>query len=107
MTREVLEEAGLRTRAVKLIGVYDSRRRGAAQRFHIYRMFFQCEPIEADEPGPDALDEREKHASELETDAVEYFTLENLPPLVPSVSPEMVVRLFEHARDPGLPTDFD
>jgi len=108
VTREVLEEAGVRTRAVKLIAVYDSRRRGAPQRQHVYRLFFRCVP---DDTPPDAPNERsperERPASELEIDAVDYFTEHNLPPMVGSVPPDVVARLFVHARNPDFPTEFD
>lgn len=108
VTREVLEEAGVRTRAVKLIAVYDSRRRGAPQRQHVYRLFFRCVPDDGPDDVPlEATPERERHASELEIDAVDYFTEHNLPAMVGSVPPDVVARLFVHARNPNLPTEFD
>jgi ADP-ribose pyrophosphatase YjhB (NUDIX family) len=41
--REVLEETGLRVRAVRLVGVYDSRKVGSPDAVHLYHLVFMCE----------------------------------------------------------------
>lgn len=96
--REIREEAGYRTRAVKLAAVYDRCRQGAIPPYpyHVYKIFFLCEllggaPVE-----------------NIETDAVEFFAEDEIPPLsIPRVNARQIARLFEHHRNPGLPADFD
>ena len=41
--REVWEETGLRVRAVRLVGVYDSRLVGSPDAVHLYHLVFMCE----------------------------------------------------------------
>ena len=41
--REVWEETGLRVRAVRLVGVYDSRKVGSPDAVHLYHLVFICE----------------------------------------------------------------
>ena len=41
--REVWEETGLRVRAVRLVGVYDSRKVGSPDAVHLYHLVFLCE----------------------------------------------------------------
>lgn len=41
--REVWEETGLRVRAVRLVGVYDSRKVGSPDAVHLYHLVFMCE----------------------------------------------------------------
>jgi ADP-ribose pyrophosphatase YjhB (NUDIX family) len=43
--REVFEEAGLRTRATKLLSIYDRERQGHHPPFpyHVYKVAFLCE----------------------------------------------------------------
>jgi ADP-ribose pyrophosphatase YjhB (NUDIX family) len=44
--REVLEEAGLEVKAVKLVGVYDANRvPGSLDLFHAYKLIFLCELV--------------------------------------------------------------
>jgi hypothetical protein len=46
--------------------------------------------------------------SNLETDAVGFFTIDQLPPLSLSrVTAAQIVRLFDHLQHPTWPTDFD
>jgi ADP-ribose pyrophosphatase YjhB (NUDIX family) len=95
--REVREEAGLEVRATKLLAVYDrAKHPHAPLPFRVYKLFFRCEG--AGVPEPDGH----------EVDAAAYFGAHELPPLSESrVTPEQIARMFAHAADPSLPTDYD
>ncbi|NWG18580.1 MAG: NUDIX hydrolase [Chloroflexi bacterium] len=97
--REVYEESGYRTRAVKLLAVYDrSKHEHPPHIWHIYKLFFLCEADGAPEP----------LAANVETEAVGLFAEDAIPPLsVGRVTPAQIRRLFEHHRHPDLPTDYD
>ncbi len=95
--REVFEESGYRTRAVKLLAVYDRNKHDHPPHpFHIYKLFFLCE-LTGGDPSPSA-----------ETDGVAFFPEDALPELsMGRVTPEQIRRLFEHYRHPDWPADFD
>jgi ADP-ribose pyrophosphatase YjhB (NUDIX family) len=95
--REIVEESGYRARAVKLAAVWDRNMHGhPPHAFHIYKLNFICTLVDG-APTPS-----------IETDAVDWFAEDALPPLsLTRVVPSQVLRLFEHARRPDLPTDFD
>jgi ADP-ribose pyrophosphatase YjhB (NUDIX family) len=109
--KEVLEEAGLAVRAVKLLALYDQRGHGARPHpLHILKAFFRCEIVgegPQDGAGPQAGEGAEPQPG-LETLAAGFFAEDALPPLsLGRTSPGQLARLFAHARDPGLPADFD
>jgi ADP-ribose pyrophosphatase YjhB (NUDIX family) len=95
--REVEEESGYRVRTAKLLAVYDKLlHQHPPEAFHIYKLFFRCD---LQGGAPTASDE---------TTEVGFFAEEALPPLsLPRVTVAQVRRMFEHARQPMLPTDFD
>lgn len=96
--REVWEESGFRAKATKLAAVYDRAKHPHTPPlpFHVYKMFFVCE-ILSGKPTPSR-----------ETLEVGFFAPDGLPPLsVTRNLPFHIARLFEHAKDPSLPTDFD
>jgi len=95
--REVREESGYETRAVKLLAVYDRNRHGHPPfPFHAYKLFFQCELI----GGQPALSN--------ETTGVDWFAEGSLPALSTTrVTAPQIHRFFEHYRNPQWPTDFD
>ncbi|GIV77251.1 NUDIX hydrolase [Litorilinea aerophila] len=95
--REVREESGYETRAVKLLALYDRDRHGHPPHpFHIYKLFFRCEIVGG------------APASSVETDGVGFFSLERLPPLSLSrVTAAQLERFFQHEQHPDWPTDFD
>jgi len=97
VVREVYEESGYRTRAIKLLAVYDRNRHGHTPfPYHIYKLFFQCELV-----GGVA-------SHSMETDRVAFFPEDRIPELsLLRVTPAQVARLFEHYRHPDWPTDFD
>jgi ADP-ribose pyrophosphatase YjhB (NUDIX family) len=95
--REVREESGFEVRAVKLAAVYDRKRHvDRPFMFDIWKLFFVCELL-----GGSA-------SSSLETEAVEFFAPDDLPPLSTGRSTAaQIAHMFEHYRTPGLPTTFD
>jgi len=95
--REVYEESGYRTRAVKLLAFYDRDQHGhPPYPFHVYKIFFLCELV-GGAPAPSE-----------ETSAVAFFRKGELPELSRTrVTPAQIARLFEHYRHPEWPTDFD
>jgi len=95
--REVFEESGYRTRAVKLLALYDRNKHPhPPYPFHTYKLFFQCELL-GGEP-----------VTSIETDGIEFFRVNELPELsVMRVTEEQIARFFEHYRHPDWPTDFD
>jgi ADP-ribose pyrophosphatase YjhB (NUDIX family) len=95
--REIWEESGYRTRAVKLLALYDRTRQGhPPMPFHAYKAIFQCEIIGGEAQGS------------IETDEVDFFAEDALPRLsVGRVTERQIHRLFEHLRHPEWPADFD
>ena len=64
--------------------------------FHVYKVVFLCELL-----GGGAT-------TSIETDDVEFFPLDALPPLsLGRVTETQIHRFYEHYRHPELPTDFD
>ncbi len=98
VVKEVREESGYLTRAVKLLAIYDRSKHPHeySHAFHIYKLFIRCEII-----GGNA-------ASSLETDAARFFREDELPSLSASrVTESQIKRMFEHLRNPDWPADFD
>ncbi|MFZ5826245.1 MAG: NUDIX hydrolase [Bacillota bacterium] len=95
--REVQEESGYLVRPVKVLAVYDrARHPHPPLLWPCYKLFIRCELV-----GGQA-------AHSLETDGVGFFAATDLPPLsVGRVTEQQLDRLFEHYRQPDLPTDFD
>jgi ADP-ribose pyrophosphatase YjhB (NUDIX family) len=96
VVREVFEESGYTTRAVKLLALYD-RNKHPHPPFphHAYKLFIRCELLS------------EVPAGSAETEAG-FFEENALPELsVARVTAEQIARLFEHCRHPDWPTDFD
>lgn len=97
VVREVFEESGSRTRAVKLLALYDRDRHGHPPiAWYVYKLFSQCDLI-GGEP-----------ATSHETDGVAFFCQDEMPGLSLSrVTAAQIARFFEHRRHPKWPTDFD
>ena len=96
--RELREESGLEVKVRKLAAVYDRARQGHPPHpFHVYRLFFICDVVGgAPTPGP-------------ETSEVAFFGENEIPEDLSTerILPHQIRRMFEHARDNNLPTDFD
>ena len=95
--REVREESGYETRAVKLLAVWDRRKHGhPPSRHHAYKLFFRCELIGG------------APTTSIETTGAAFFAEDDLPELSTGrVTYSQISRLFEHLRHPDWPTDFD
>ena len=95
--KEIWEESGYEATAVKLLAVYDRNKHPHPPiPWHTYKLFFLCQ-LNGGAP-----------AHSLETNGVGFFCEDDLPPLSLSrVTPEQIARLFDHARHPEWPADFD
>lgn len=95
--REVREESGYEVRAVRLLALYDRNLHGYPPFiFHTYKLFFLCELL----GGAPTVS--------IETGGAEFFAEDDLPPLsVARVTPQVLARLFDLARDAEAMTDFD
>jgi ADP-ribose pyrophosphatase YjhB (NUDIX family) len=98
VVREVFEESGYQTRAIKLLALYDRSKHAhiPPYPYHIYKLFFLCEIM-----GGRASDS-------AETGGAAFFDESNIPELsISRITPAQVSRLFEHSRHPEWQTDFD
>ena len=95
--REIEQEAGFHVRVVKLAALYDRNAHGHTPSvFHSWKAFFLC-----DIEGGYAR-------GSYETDAVEFFAIERLPPMSTGrCTPQQVRRMHQHWQQRTLPTDFD
>jgi ADP-ribose pyrophosphatase YjhB (NUDIX family) len=96
--KEVLEESGFACRAVKLAAVWDRSRQGhiTLHPRSVYKMFFLCE-----------ITGGAARAS-TETDGAAFFAEDALPDLsLTRITERQIRRMFEHWREPDLPTEFD
>lgn len=95
--REVREESGYETRAVKLLAAWDRRKHDhPPSRHHAYKLFFLCNLIGG------------APATSIETTETGFFPEDDLPELSTGrVTHSQISRLFEHLRHPDWPTDFD
>jgi ADP-ribose pyrophosphatase YjhB (NUDIX family) len=97
--REIREETGFGTRAVKLAACWDRDRQGHVPPLpvHAYKLFFVCDLVGVAGPPDD-----------LETLDVDWFPVDALPPLSPGrVTARQIRRVLEHHRDRTLPADFE
>lgn len=95
--KEVREEAGVIVQATKVLAVYDRNLHGHPHYpFHTWKIFILCDLLSEATPDP------------LETAEPSWFGERSLPELsVNRVTAEEIRRMFEHHRNPDLPTDFD
>lgn len=95
--KEVAEEAGFKARAVRLLALYDQRKRGSVPHpLHSYKAFFLCEIIDG------------AATPSIETSEVDFFAEDSLPDLSTGrVTAEQIARMFELARNSAGPADFD
>ncbi|OMC07984.1 NUDIX hydrolase N-terminal domain-containing protein [Mycobacterium sp. SP-6446] len=98
IVREVQEEAGVNVSVDKLVAVLDRDKQGHRPHlpFHVYKLFFLCTEQSRVPPDP------------TETAAIDWFALDELPPLSTSRVLESQLRLMHtHWLNPALPTAFD
>lgn len=95
--KEIEQESGFRTRAVKLAALYDRRLHGHAPTLHHgWKAFFLCEITGGEARGS------------YETDAVGFFDPGQLPEMsLGRSTPRQVTRMLEHWRNRTLPADYD
>lgn len=113
VAREVYEESGYRTRATRLLALYDrdgERHGHPPLPYAVYKAFFLCDLV--DDAPVDRLGRGEGQsghgASFAETDGVDFFPAGALPALsLTRVTPAQITRLFDLYRHPAWPTDFD
>ena len=97
--REVLEESGYATRAVKLIALLDRDRQGYPPHpWHIWKAIFLCELVDG-----------EQHQLGSETDEARFFARDQIPQeLRVAVSTRRLIeRCFDHHEHPEWPSEFD
>ena len=96
--REVLEESGYRTRARKLIGLYERDRHAyPPHQWHIWKAIFLCELLDEPQERPDG-----------EIADAGFFTRDELSGLPYSrASDWLIERCFAHRESPELQTEFD
>lgn len=94
--REVWEESGYRVKAEKVVAVIDANRIEPMEFYHAFKIIFLCRLIDG-EP-----------RTSNETMAVDFFELNDLPPLSRyRTNEEMLREVFAHVKDPSRPTAFD
>ena len=94
--REVWEESGYHVRAEKVIALLDANRIEPMEFYHAFKIIFLCRLI-GGEP-----------RVSYETLAVDFFSLDDLPPLSSFRTNEaMLKEVFAHVRDPNRWTAFD
>ncbi len=99
VTREILEETGYHSGAVKLIACWDRELQDNPPPLpvHVYKLFFLCRRDGPVQP-----------PAALETLDVGWFDVHALPPLsLGRVNHRQLERALAHHRDPSLPTEFD
>ncbi|MEJ1960906.1 MAG: NUDIX hydrolase N-terminal domain-containing protein [Gammaproteobacteria bacterium] len=97
IVKEIREESGFEAQVVKVAAFLDKRKHPHPPVFHhAYKVFFLCE-LTGGAAG-----------TSIETDAVDFFAEDALPPLsVQRVTAGQLALMFRHQRDRSLPTDFD
>ena len=98
VVREVHEESGFETEAAKLLALWDREKHphDPPFAFHVYKLFILCRIT----GGMEKLS--------TETDGIAFFGEDEIPPLSLSrVLPAQIHRMFEHLRNPDLPTEMD
>ena len=97
VVREIREESGFETRAIKLLALLDRSRHDHPPHLnYIYKVFIQCELL-----GGSPM-------TSHEIQDVGFFAADEIPALsLTRVVPRQIARMFEHYRQPDLPADFD
>ncbi|GAO00722.1 MULTISPECIES: NUDIX hydrolase [Komagataeibacter] len=96
--KEVREESGYDVRVTRLAAVWDRDRQGHPPApFSCYTLYFICELT-----GGQAQ-------TSVETSEIGWFGPDEIPAdlSLGRVLPQQIARMFDHVRNPGLPTDFD
>ncbi len=96
VVREVWEESGFEVVPRKAIGVYDANRQPPLEFYHAYKIVFLCDIVGGEARPSD------------ETEAVEFFAFDRLPPLSANRTNERhLAEVLAHLRDADRPAAFD
>ncbi len=97
VVREVFEESGYHTKALKLLALSDKHKHDYPPQWpHAYKSFFLCELLGG------------QPRTNLEISAIGFFAEDQIPALsYDRISPLQIKRLFLHYRHPEWMTDFD
>ena len=97
VVREAREESGFHVCPRKVVGIFEENRHAAHQElFHAYKIVFLCDITGGQARGS------------YETSAVEFFDLDDLPPLSPvRTSQRHIDEVQAHLADPSRPVLFD
>ncbi|NHN84087.1 NUDIX domain-containing protein [Acetobacter musti] len=96
--KEVAEESGYQVTVTKLAALWDRTRQAHPNGvFSCYKLFFLCD-LTGGAP-----------ATSIETSEVGWFAESDIPPDLSEgrVLPAQIRRMFDHRRNPDLPTDFE
>ena len=94
--REVMEESGDDVKVDKVVAVLDANRMAPLEFYHAFKLIFLCNLVGG------------KPKTNHETTGVDFFGLENLPPLSTARNTrQMIEEAFAHLHDPNRPTAFD
>jgi len=99
VVREVREESGYQTRAVKLLALYDRNRHPHPPNpWHIWKACFLCELVD-----------HTQHELDDEIAEARFFNRDELPELdTARITPDSYIeRFYAHREHPEWPTDFD
>jgi ADP-ribose pyrophosphatase YjhB (NUDIX family) len=98
VVREVREESGYETRAIRLLALYDRDKHAVTpHQWHIWKACFRCELVDGVQHEPDD-----------EIAEAGFFAYAEMPELDRMrIAPGYVERFFEHQENPEWPTDFD
>lgn len=97
VVKEIYEESGFETRALKLFAVLDKQKHShPAELIHMYKLFIYCE-ITGGEATPS-----------IETTEIGFFAEHDIPLLsTPRTLTSQIQLCFKHHREPNLMTEFD
>ncbi|EKP68954.1 NUDIX hydrolase [Acinetobacter baumannii] len=95
--KEVLEETGLRVKAIKLLALTDRTKHPHPPMFlHVYKAFFWCEIIDGE------------LTPSIETPEVGFFSRDELPPISTArVTEEQIQQFFDYLESIPEATKFD
>jgi ADP-ribose pyrophosphatase YjhB (NUDIX family) len=98
VVREVREESGYDTRAVKLLALYDRNRHPHLPHpWHTWKACFLCELVD-----------ETQHELDEEIAEARFFSRHELPKLdLARITPDYIDRFYAHREHPEWPTDFD
>ena len=97
VVREIFEESGYKTQAIKLLALYDKQKHDHPPQWpHAYKCFFLCDLIAG------------KPQLNIEISEIQFFGQHELPELSKHrITEAQILRFFAHFANSTWPTDFD